>query len=233
MSGDLWCLLHGTPLTPAVWDDVAARLRPRGFVVQPIVELAPGGDETVPELARRLLEDLAPGARLHLVGHSFGGQVALEMALSAPERVGSLTLICSRDTPYPAFDIAAAALRRGEPVDVDAALHRWFTPAELAADPALVGYARRCLADADRSVWAAALAAIARFDRSDQTPTLKSPLTLVAAELDQVSTVTAMQALADRIPTARLHVLPGAGHMSPFLQPNVLTALITGSGPHP
>jgi hypothetical protein len=27
-AGDWWVLLHGTPLTPAVWDEVAAHLSP-------------------------------------------------------------------------------------------------------------------------------------------------------------------------------------------------------------
>lgn len=226
---ELWCLLHGTPLTPAVWEPLADRLRERGEVVRPRVELASAEADAVSRLAQLLLDELPPRARPHLVGHSFGGQVALEMTLLAPDRVRSLTLICSRDTPYPPFNVTAAAIGRGDPIDVASALQRWFTAEEFAADSALVRYARRCLADADRSVWAAALMAIAQFDRSDRTPSLTVPLTLVAAALDQVSTVAAMQALSDRVPHARLTVLPGAGHMSPFLKPDHLAALIVGT----
>lgn len=36
------------------------------------------------------------------------------MALAGPERVTSLTIMCSRATPFPAFTDLAAALRRGE-----------------------------------------------------------------------------------------------------------------------
>ena len=38
------------------------------------------------------LEPLLGGGNVHLVGHSYGGAVALEMALRWPERVRSLTL---------------------------------------------------------------------------------------------------------------------------------------------
>jgi pimeloyl-ACP methyl ester carboxylesterase len=225
-ESDLWCLLHGTPLTPAVWDDVSTQLSERGGVMRPVVALTPDESDTVTDLARRLLDDLPPAATPHLVGHSFGGQVALEMALLAPDRIRSLTMICSRDTPYPAFRLAAAAVRSGPPIDPATTLRRWFTPAELEAGSPMVHYARRCLRDVDRSAWAAALDAIAGYDRSEPVATLRSPLTLIAASLDQVSTVPAMQALADRVPGSRLTVLDGAGHMSPFLRPDMLVQLL-------
>jgi pimeloyl-ACP methyl ester carboxylesterase len=223
---DVWWLLHGTPLTPTVWDAVAAHLAGTGRVRRPVVALEADRDSGVTGLAKRLLSGIPGKVRPHLVGHSFGGQVALEMALLAPDRIRSVTMVCSRDTPFPAFAGAATALREGEPVDVDAALRRWFRPAQLQEGGAVVAYARRCLAAADRRSWAAALDEIARFDRSHATPELGVPLTLVAAEFDQVSTIDAMRALRDRAPTSTLHVLRDAGHMSPFLAPASLADLL-------
>ena len=71
-----------------------------------------------------------PGAA-DVVGHSFGGQVAIDLALLAPQRIKTLTLVCSRDTPFSAFAAAVARLRHGDPVDTAAALGRWFTEPEL------------------------------------------------------------------------------------------------------
>jgi len=161
-----------------------------------------------------------------VVGHSFGGQVALDLALLAPGRVRALTLICSRDTPFPAFAATAAALRRGDQVDPDAALGRWFTAAELGGNGPVVRYARRCLQQADRRSWAAALEAIAGYDRSDRVAAITVPVMLIAAELDQVSTRAAMSALASRLPQAGVAVMPGAAHMSPFIDPAALAGLI-------
>jgi pimeloyl-ACP methyl ester carboxylesterase len=108
-SQDRWLLLHGTPLTPAVWDGAAAFLTRSGTVFTPAI--TPPGDarDAQGALAARLTAEVAPPAgRLHVVGHSFGGQVALDFALLVPQQVATLTLLCSRDTPFPAF--AAAAL---------------------------------------------------------------------------------------------------------------------------
>ncbi len=229
--GDRWLLLHGTPLTPEVWDGVAAYLRQTGPVLCPVV--TPPGDleDAHGALAAQLASEVAQlPARLHVVGHSFGGQVALDFALLAPQRVQSLTLLCSRDTPFPAFAAVAAGLRRGDPVDIEAALGRWFTTAELSSGGPVVSYARRCLREADRGSWAAALEAIAGYDRAHRVASLTVPSTLIAAELDQVSTPAAMSALASRLPLASLHMLPGAAHMTPFTDPAALGQLILRAG---
>ncbi|MGO8687698.1 MAG: alpha/beta fold hydrolase [Candidatus Dormibacteria bacterium] len=233
-SSDSWLLLHGTPLTPAVWAEVAPRLRDGGDVVCPDLsghrEPAPGVGSVQAALARRALASPTLGSGgLHVVGHSFGGQVALEVALLVPDRLRSLTILCSRDTPYPAFAAAAASLRRGDPVDVEAALRRWFRPEELASGAAIVQSARRCLRDADRDAWACDLEAIAAYDRSGAVSGISAPATLLAAELDPVSTPAAMAGLAARLPRARLRLLPGAAHMSVFIDPAGLAEVIRGA----
>jgi pimeloyl-ACP methyl ester carboxylesterase len=229
-SGGRWLLLHGTPLTPQVWDGVAGHLRRYGPVWCPDISPAAGQPDAQAALAAPLARTLERSPeRLHVVGHSFGGQVAIEVALLVPEQVQTLTLVCSRDTPFPAFAAAAARLRDGEPVDADAALGRWFTEPELRANGPAVGYARGCLEQADRVSWAAALEAIAGYDRADRVGSIGARSTLIAAELDQVSTPAAMSALAGRLPRATLQVLPGAAHMSPFSDPARLAALLAGA----
>jgi pimeloyl-ACP methyl ester carboxylesterase len=226
-SEDRWLLLHGTPLTPAVWDRVAACLTRSGTVWSPAITPAGDARDAQGALAARLTAEAArPIGRLHVVGHSFGGQVALDFALLVPQQVATLTLLCSRDTPFPAFAAAATRLRGGATVDADAALGRWFTPAELDRGGPVVSYARRCLQQADRRSWAAALDAIARYDRADRTASIRTPATLIAAELDQVATPAAMSALASRLPNATLQTLPGAAHMTPFTDPAALVELI-------
>jgi pimeloyl-ACP methyl ester carboxylesterase len=224
---DRWLLLHGTPLTPAVWAGVASLLRPAGSVQCPSVVPKAEGVAVQHALAVQVLEPLSgAGGGFHVVGHSFGGQVAIDIALHAPRQVRSLTVMCSRDTPFPPFAAAATALRRGDPIDLDTALGRWFRPDELDADGPVVRYARRCLRDVDRSRWATAQAAIADNDRSTRVAAIDVPVTLIAAELDQVSTPAAMADLAHRVRSARLHVLADAAHMTPFTAPARLAELL-------
>lgn len=226
--GERWLLLHGAPLTPQVWDRVAGYLRRSGPVWCPDVSPAAGGRDTQAALAVRLVSALEQfPARLHVVGHSFGGQVAIDIALLAPQRVQTLTVVCSRDTPFPAFAAAAGRLRHGDPVDTGAVLGRWFTAPELAAGGPVVSYARQCVQHADRASWAAALDAIAGYDRADRVGSIGVPCTLIAAELDRVSTPAAMSALASRLPQATLHILAGAAHMTPFTDPARLGMLLT------
>jgi pimeloyl-ACP methyl ester carboxylesterase len=73
---------------------------------------------------------VAAGERFHLVGHSYGGAVALAAALAAPDRVASLVLfepvlfsvLIAEDPTHPAAreitavrDDTVAALERGDP----------------------------------------------------------------------------------------------------------------------
>ncbi len=160
-----------------------------------------------------------------MVGHSFGGQVALEVALAAPARVRSLTVLCSRDTPFPAFEGPAAALRTGA-LDAATTMARWFRPDEIAANGPVVRYARTCLDVVDLPAWADDLVAIADYDRCDDVSALTMPTLLLAAEHDQVSTPDAMRAMSERIPDARFELVPGAAHMSIFTRPNQLAALL-------
>jgi pimeloyl-ACP methyl ester carboxylesterase len=232
MSGpkEQWLLLHGTPLTPRVWDGVTGYLQDYGPVRSPDVSPAAGGRDVQAALATHLVSALEQfPQRLHVVGHSFGGQVAIDVALLAPQRVQTLTLVCSRDTPFPPFAAAAARLRHGDPVDARAVLGRWFSEPELTAGGPMVTYARHCLQRADRASWAAALEAIATYDRADRVGSISVPCALIAAELDPVSTPAAMSDLAGRLPQATVHILAGAAHMTPFTDPARLAMLLTRS----
>jgi hypothetical protein len=56
-EADSWVLLHGTPLTPQIWHDVAERLRPFGKVhCPPAVPV--DEDRSQAPLAHRLLSEI-------------------------------------------------------------------------------------------------------------------------------------------------------------------------------
>ena len=221
-----WLLLHGTPLTPAIWTEVASLLPGRTWA--PDVTPASGTPQPQRHIARALAEQARrSGGRWRVVGHSFGGQIALELAVNAPDVVEELIVVCSRDTPFPTFAAAAASLDAGDAVDTEAALHRWFRPAEIAADPPMIDDIRQQLLRADRQSWATALRGIADFDLSGKTGSITVPSVVIATEYDPVGTPQAMGELAERLPDADFSVVAGASHMSPFLDPPRLAAAIT------
>jgi len=218
-----WLLLHGTPLSPEVWDDVRSHLT-GDAAVPDLDSLIPAAGPVQEQVAAAVLAGLPDGG-LVVVGHSFGGQVAIELALHAPHRLTRLIIVCSRHTPFPAFALGARSVRNGEPVDIDAGLKRWFTPHELAADPPVISYLRQRLATAPRGPWAAELDAVAHYDRSAEVRRIATPTRLFAAGHDDVAPPQVMAQLAETLPDARLEVVTAWAHMSPFADPAGFAAL--------
>jgi len=96
-------LLHGLGATKASFFDTAAALAKHGFRVH-AMDLPGFGGSSKPTIApytARWFADAVLHAmdelgidRAHIVGNSMGGRVALELGLSAPERVNGLGLLC-------------------------------------------------------------------------------------------------------------------------------------------
>ncbi len=211
-----WVLLHGTPLRPSIWARTARSLRDQPVTV-PDMHARPGQGCLQRSMAERLSSRL-PTGRWDLVGHSFGGQVAIELALAVPHRVRTITVLCSRDTPFPAFTDLARDVVADRVPSVDQTLARWFTPDEVGRGGEAVRLARVALGEASRSPreWTEALTAIATYDRSRASHRLGRSATFVAERLDGVSTVDVMRELRGRVPGSLLVPEPGA-HMSPFV----------------
>lgn len=101
-SGPPLLLLHGFPQTHVMWRAVAAQVNPRFTVIAP--DLRGYGESSKPPGTeaysfRHMAEDqIALMQHLgfetfHLAGHDRGGRVAHRLALDAPERVLSLTVM--------------------------------------------------------------------------------------------------------------------------------------------
>jgi pimeloyl-ACP methyl ester carboxylesterase len=107
-------LLHGGFMDRRSWDRVVPELSKSYRVVR--YDIRPFGESTapkepyfVPDDLLRLLNHLKID-RAHLVGHSFGGGVALDFALAHPTRVATLTLVAA-----PPGGFAARRPRRRRP----------------------------------------------------------------------------------------------------------------------
>ncbi len=96
-------LIHGVGSSLRTWDDIPDRLARAGRHVIAVDLVGHGdsghgnGDYSLGANAnsiRDLLDHLGL-PRAHLVGHSLGGGVALQIAYQYPERVASLTLVAS------------------------------------------------------------------------------------------------------------------------------------------
>lgn len=116
-SGPAVVLLHGQPGTGSAWGEVVGPLRAIGARVIAVDRPGYAGDPTAARgLAANgsallaLLDDLGIPTAV-LVGHSWGGGVAIATAAAAPHRVSGLLLVASIGSPL-AVDRGDALLAR-------------------------------------------------------------------------------------------------------------------------
>jgi pimeloyl-ACP methyl ester carboxylesterase len=170
--------------------------------------------------ATGLLDTLGIG-RAHVVGFSMGGMIAQELAIAAPDRLIGLVLACTHaglkhaTPPSPA---AAEAFR----LDARSWAERMRVLAPFAFSP---GYARRHPEAFETFVekksrdeqpdfaYRRQLAASVRHDTLARLCRITVPTLVITGSDDAVVPAANSRLLADRIPDARLVVVPGAGHL--------------------
>ncbi|MBC7702382.1 MAG: alpha/beta hydrolase [Rhodoferax sp.] len=200
----------------AMYRDVIADL---GGAIQAQVMLSPKPDlaDSVADILSRAPETFV------LAGTSYGGSLALEIALAAPLRVKALWLMgCNAAAPQPGGPDLAAALA-SDPVrvmdqlsglvvrkDATAAAATFKEMAQRVGGPAGAAQAR---------------AAATRLGAIERLGTLAMPTLLVWGADDALSPLSCGQALAHGIPHAHLEVLEGCGHLPTLEKPVECAAL--------
>jgi 3-oxoadipate enol-lactonase len=231
-SGPLVVLLHGLGSSSADWPEQHAVLETRYRIAA--VDLPGHGRSSLPAVGALTVESMARDvaallARLddapaHVLGLSLGACVALRLALAAPERVRSLTLVnpFARVQAVGPGDVARLGLRMlllgTAPMHAVAAhvARRLFPWPEQRA---LYDAAVASLAATPRRAYFASMRALAGFDARGQVAAIRHPTLIVAGDRDTSVPLSAKLALARAIPQARLLVVPASGHATPHDQP--------------
>jgi 3-oxoadipate enol-lactonase len=237
-QGPTVVLLHPAGLSGAFWGGLPGRLAAKWRVLAPDL----GGHGASPDAARpgrmaarraevEALLDREAGGPAVLIGVSFGGMVAQQVALDAPARVRALVLAATAGAiPGNArptiLDRGRVAEAGGMAAAVDDTLARWFNP-DFLGSPKVAAVRARLLADKP-SNFAATWEAIADHDLLDRLPHLTIPVLAVAGENDRASLLPAMQALAGAIPRSRLEVIAGAPHLLQIEREAEFARLVTG-----
>lgn len=192
----------------------------------------PPGPYTVAELAGDAVQVLdGHGAeRAHVVGTSLGGMVAQELALSHPQRVEKLALLCTtaggaQGYPFPEQTVRLLAEAPSLPPEI--ALRR-FVENAVSARGELVEtlVARRSANPPDPVGWQGQAAASASFDAWDRIDRIDRETLVLAGDADNVVDWRNSQLLAERIPGARLRVFPGSGHLFFWERPAEVAAAL-------
>jgi 3-oxoadipate enol-lactonase len=172
-------------------------------------------------------------ARAHLVGLSLGGRIARDFALRHPARVATLVLANTTagfDT-LTAEEVEAFIRGRRGPLESGHAL------AELAPElarglmsPAAVpGAQARLLAALSalrKESYLKTIEASTREDRGARIEAIAAPTLVVTSDEDRLYPAALAEAMARRIPGARLALIRGAGHLSNLEQPGAFDAMV-------
>lgn len=191
----------------------------------------------VAELAN-LVRELRMEGGFHLLGHSWGGMLALEFALAHSDGIASLT-ICNSPASMPLWREAADRLRSGLPRPIQETMRRHESAGSTDADEYLAAvelfYARHVcrlqpapsylkasfekLAE-DPTVYATmngpnefhVVGTLRDWSIVDRLPQIGIPTLVIAGEHDEAAPET-WQPFVDFLPDVRVRVFAGSSHM--------------------
>lgn len=170
-----------------------------------------------------------------LLGHSMGGMVVRGIAVRHPHRVEALVLMDTSHGPIPGFDpklmdlAAEIALTQGKDVlkqvlDEAAPLDNPAHQRVLDARPGYKEFGERKWADLSERMWAGLAVEIAyQEDELEALAGVQCPTLVLVGELDKPFRGSSRR-MSERIPGARLAIVPSAGHSPQFENPDVWIA---------
>ena len=234
-SGPPVVLVHGLGSTgAAIWKHHVAGLARDFTIVVPDLRgaglsgcpPAPYSLQDFVDDLHGLIEELGLGA-VSLVGHSFGGSIALEYAAQYPV---ALTAVVAVGGPTELPEQSRQGMRlRADTVEREgmeavaatvatngtAPVFRETQPHEFRAYVEL-------LAAADPAAYAATCRVIADLDIGEHLSRIAAPALLVVGDCDGVAPPELNRRNTERIPEASLVVVPDCGHILPWERPDAL-----------
>lgn len=225
-SGDAVVFLHGAFMDRSSWDAqvpaFAKQYRVIRYDIRPFGESRLEKPYTVHDDLRLLLEHLQI-ARAHLVGHSFGGGVALDFALAYPDRVASLSLVgagpmgfVAPEEERKAAGAVFAVIKQGD----DAILSAWLKHPMWAASQQRPEVLKALEASTRRSLSAFRLPTapfvLVKPQAIERLGEIKTPTLVIIGDKDTPGNRQASDLLGTQIPNAQLKVIAGADHALPL-----------------
>ncbi len=189
-----------------------------GDAIEPHVLMSPMPrlEDSVADILQR-----AP-ARFALVGTSYGGNLAMEVALAAPERVTALWLMgCNPAAPQAGGPDLAGGLE-ATPDAVFDMLAGLVVHKDAAAQAAIFKAMAKRVGGPAGAAQARALAV--RQEAASRLGALTMPALVLWGEQDALVPVTVGQALARALPRAQFEVFEGCGHLPTLEKPAAAAA---------
>jgi 3-oxoadipate enol-lactonase len=171
----------------------------------------------------------------HVVGLSLGGMIAQELALAHPARVRSLFLVGTVgkcDAWFGATLDAYSCLRRQvrDTCEFFQVLLPWLVSHRYFEQPERADWLKAILGQHSHPQkidgFFRQFEAIRGHDALDRLGQVRCPVLVAAGEDDMIAPPRYARQIADRIPHARLAVMPGIGHAPPIEDAHAFNALL-------
>ncbi len=164
-------------------------------------------------------------ARFALVGTSYGGNLAMEVALAAPERVTALWLMGCNPGPPQAGGPDLAGGLEATPDAVFDMLAGLVVPKKAAAEATIFKAMAQRVGGPAGAAQARALGV--RREVASRLGALTMPALVLWGEQDALVPVAVGRALAAALPLAQFEVLQGCGHLPTLERPAESAAMFT------
>lgn len=231
-------LLHGSLFNALTWNEVFEFFSQRGRVLaydqipyglsQKMVDgdwtgESPYSPEAAVEQLFALLDELGIG-RAVLVGHSYGGSLAIQAALSEPDRVEALILVGAApyvDEEMPGWLMGLPQVRRLGPLFArqlgqnEAVMRRMYlNPDRILEERLPFTQINTQITDWDSALWEYLSAWSIDTDYlASRITDIQHPALIVTGDSDAVVPVSDSQRLDSELPNSELLVLPMCGHV--------------------
>ena len=237
-AGDAVLLAHAIGCDHRMWDDLAALLAKEFRVVQ--VDARGHGRSPVPKRPYSL-EGLAADmrgvldqcgiAKAHWVGLSLGGMIGQAFALAHSARLDRLVL-ANTTSSYGSegrkmWEARAKAVEEGGLAAIkDMVMSRYFSDDFRERHPEVVAKVAQRFLDTPAEGYLGCCDAIKELDFTADLPRIHARTLVIAGEHDAGTPPAMSQAIANRIPGARMEVIAGAAHLSAVEKPVEFGALV-------
>lgn len=216
----------GLNCTADLFEPQIAQFRDR----HPIIVADHASDETIADIAKRLLATAPP--KFALIGLSMGGYVAMEVMRQAPQRVAKLALMdtrASQDVPGDT-EIRQAAIKMAETGRFDEIHHvLWSRIVHIRrlGDTALEAVVRGMLDKTGPARFIRQQKAImGRPSYEASLAAIRCPTLIIVGEDDALTPRFMSEDMADAIRGSELVVVPDCGHLSTLENPVAVNAAL-------
>jgi len=171
--------------------------------------------------------------KAHLIGHSFGGYVAMNFALTHKSRVGALIIADSASEANSLLQRILSGWVKaqdsgGMDLRFDISLPWLYSESYIRKNPKKIMLFRKAFRKNDfHSTRSITLESLAN-NNTDRLHEIKAPVLLIVGEEDMLTPPRYSRFILERVRSARLHVIDECGHVPPIEKPDEFNAHARG-----